>query len=126
MNVLTWKLPGKLLRKENKAYYIYALILLWIFVIASFAVDWIVGRGGFVANNISPLAIYIGVDGSVLTQKLGNAILLIYILISDTILVRSAPYMLFIILYNCRYGVAIFYGIMAISWLSWSHYLLQN
>lgn len=84
--MLTNKSLGKLHRKGNKTLYLFALILLWISTIVSFAGDWISSREAFVSNNDSPLAILgsLSVPPSIGWDIPG----LVAIVTSDSILVR--------------------------------------
>lgn len=54
---------------------------------------WAAARNGFVVNNSSPIAIFIGQDSFTSMVFLSDSAALMFTLISDAILVRIALYM---------------------------------
>lgn len=85
-------ISGRLQRKGDKILYCFALIVLWSSVIVGLACDWVTVGSGFVVNNSSPDNI---INGLSLGPTIVNAISgLIYILLSDAILVRPRDHIL--------------------------------
>ncbi|KAF5321955.1 hypothetical protein D9619_000016 [Psilocybe cf. subviscida] len=70
---------------SNKGFYSFALILLWISEIFTFATDWSTARAGFIDHNTSPFDIANGLQPVI--PLLGEFAHLVGIVLSDSILV---------------------------------------
>lgn len=89
-DILTTSHPGQLHTTSNKGFYSFALILLWISEIFTFATDWSTARAGFIDHNTSPFDIANGLQPVI--PLLGAFAHLVGIVLSDSILVRVKQY----------------------------------